>query len=174
MCVYFIQSIDGGLIKIGYSNNPTKRLRELQLGCPIELCILGIVLDADIDKEYEYHKLFDDFRIYGEWFSPAPSFLEFIHENTTELKTERLKFRLPPKTDDYESENPLLILIKRSKITVLRIAEISGISRNTISRLCDVEGMPRKVRLETLDNIAQAVGYRVKLSFEPIGESPNG
>lgn len=70
--------------------------------------------------------------------------------------------------------NKLFILIKMSRIPVTRLAEMVGVSRNTISPLIATDEMPRNVRLSTLDQIAQGLGYRVEVDFVPNEEGQNG
>lgn len=70
--------------------------------------------------------------------------------------------------------NKLFVLIKMSRIPVTRLAEMAGVSRNTISPLIATDEMPRNVRLSTLDQIAQGLGYRVEVDFVPNEEGQNG
>lgn len=68
-------------------------------------------------------------------------------------------------------ENELRILIKgKSTKTITQISGESGISRNRITTLISGEEWPRNVQLSTLDKVVGAVGYRVKVSFEPIND----
>lgn len=73
--VYFIQSIDGGPIKIGYSRNPQARAKGLQGA--MELRVLA-QMSGGYKLEADMHNKFADLRVNGEWFSPAPELLVFI------------------------------------------------------------------------------------------------
>lgn len=64
--------------------------------------------------------------------------------------------------------NPLFLLVKRNKMPAYQLAKKIGMSRNTISRLMAYNEMPRNVELQTLDNLAAALGQRVVVSFEPV------
>jgi len=75
--VYFIQSIDGGPVKIGSSNNPTKRLEELKIGSPVPLRIIGEIA-GDEKREKQLHEKFKDCRLHGEWFSLNEVFKAFL------------------------------------------------------------------------------------------------
>lgn len=79
--VYFIQAREGGLIKIGRSDDPARRLREFQAGCPVDLVLLfaGRCVDFNID-ETELHNRFAEYRVRGEWFEPAEPILRCIEE----------------------------------------------------------------------------------------------
>ena len=69
--VYFIGQIadDECKIKIGVSNDRTRRLRNLQTGNPDPLKLMGwIVSDDAYALEKELHKVFFSRKVNGEWF----------------------------------------------------------------------------------------------------------
>ena len=49
--VYFIQGRSGGLIKIGWANDVTRRLRQLQIGSPVPLRVLRQVPSGRGDED---------------------------------------------------------------------------------------------------------------------------
>ena len=69
--VYFIQSVYGGLVKIGSAKDVNKRLKILQTGSPVPLVIIKIYKDVDSSFEYELHNQFKQYRKYGEWFDES-------------------------------------------------------------------------------------------------------
>lgn len=73
--VYFILSPQA--VKIGRSNNPKRRLAVLQTSHP-EPLTLAAQRDGGRELEAEYHKRFAEFRLSGEWFSPAPEIIAEI------------------------------------------------------------------------------------------------
>lgn len=77
--VYFVQGVHGGAIKIGYSNNPEQRLRELQTSYPDILRILCLI-PGDEKREKSYHKRFYKYRLNGEWFAPDKQILDVIEK----------------------------------------------------------------------------------------------
>jgi len=77
--VYFIQAYADGLIKIGFSNDPYKRLAILQCGSPVPLRLIATIA-ADISLESALHKKFKHLRQHGEWFYPAIELLEYIEK----------------------------------------------------------------------------------------------
>ena len=84
--VYFIQSVKGkGYIKIGFSNNPKRRLREIQRYSPIELRIIAMIKGGR-EKEAELHRRFSKYRRYGEWFEPSQEILQFIINSTENVE----------------------------------------------------------------------------------------
>ncbi len=74
--LYFIESAFGP-IKIGVSSDPAQRLKGLQTSHPVKLSLLAVVHGAG-PLEGEYHRKFDEHRLEGEWFSPAPDILAEI------------------------------------------------------------------------------------------------
>lgn len=79
--VYFIGA--GDFVKIGWAIDPTKRVKELQTGCPHELTILATLHGTQVE-EFELHRRFAAYRVRhnGEWFHATPELLSFISEIT--------------------------------------------------------------------------------------------
>lgn len=75
--VYFIQSEIGGPIKIGYSNDPNRRLNEIQNMSPFRLQILGTI-PGNMELEASFHQKFASDRLWGEWFEPSVPLLKII------------------------------------------------------------------------------------------------
>lgn len=75
--IYFIQQGDDGPIKIGRTENLPQRMRELQVGNPELLRLLGV-----IPEEAELQALFGNLRVRGEWFKPESQILDFIQAYT--------------------------------------------------------------------------------------------
>ena len=66
--IYFIKSANG-LVKIGKSNNPSKRLETLQVGSPVKLKLIKTI-QGGIYMETLLHNYFRSCRCHGEWFDP--------------------------------------------------------------------------------------------------------
>src|ERR1035437_867952 len=79
MGTYFIEAINTGTIKIGKSDNVTKRLSALQMSSFTPLKVLGFFPDGVI-SEYEAHKKFSHLRIRGEWFKAEKELRNYIRE----------------------------------------------------------------------------------------------
>lgn len=67
--VYFIESVGSDAVKIGKADDPILRMRDLQIGNPNELRLLGAIV-GDLGRENELHRLgrLERRRIRGEWF----------------------------------------------------------------------------------------------------------
>ena len=74
--VYFIGA-DVGLIKIGQTSAPLCRLSAFNLGSPIELRFLALIVGG-AKEERKYQARFADLRVRGEWFERSPEILRFI------------------------------------------------------------------------------------------------
>lgn len=66
---YFIGSMDAGYVKIGFSNNPGKRLSSIQTGAPFPVYVLA-TMPGNRDTETILHDRFSYLltRDNGEWF----------------------------------------------------------------------------------------------------------
>lgn len=73
---YFIAA-DNGLIKIGSSESPLARVRQLQTGSPCRLRLITAV-PAGLASESELHDRFAAHRSHGEWFHPHLDLVAFI------------------------------------------------------------------------------------------------
>lgn len=65
--LYFIQTSNMGMIKIGRSIDPLKRLKQLQTGNPHILKLIHVFYNQG-DKENYLHFHLKEFRLKGEWF----------------------------------------------------------------------------------------------------------
>lgn len=79
--VYFAQGQDGGPIKIGYSRETERRLRELQRGSPVPLRMLRVVPGSRA-LEIALHAHFSSDRLHGEWFAPTSELLRILRLGT--------------------------------------------------------------------------------------------
>lgn len=91
--IYLIVTKDDKLCKIGKAVSPTKRLKQLQTGCPYELYIKETV-EGDVTLESYFHKKYKIYKTHGEWFnyseniSLKSNYLEICYEN--ELKINKI------------------------------------------------------------------------------------
>jgi hypothetical protein len=73
--VYFIQSVIGGPIKIGYAKNPLEKMNQFNLASPFRLRFLAVI-DGTMDSERDLHENFKQLR--SEWFEADSHLLFFI------------------------------------------------------------------------------------------------
>ena len=65
--LYFIQAHKTGMIKIGRSKDPNKRLKSLQTGSGDKLKLIA-VFEGQGHREFELHDRLASYRKQGEWF----------------------------------------------------------------------------------------------------------
>ena len=82
--VYFIQGESGGDIKIGYSENVDHRIKELQIGYPDKLVLLGKI-NGSYEIESKIHDELKKYQVYGEWFKPCKQVIDTIKKYMDEL-----------------------------------------------------------------------------------------
>jgi uncharacterized membrane protein YccC len=75
--IYAIRRGQCGPIKIGMSNEPQTRLRNLQTAVAEQLHLLAVI-DGDEQVERDLHRRFEKYRLHGEWFSPNPEVLSWV------------------------------------------------------------------------------------------------
>lgn len=75
--VYFIEAPEVGAVKIGYSEEPLRRLTELQPHSPVLLRLVFAVKGTYAD-ERSLHERFAGWRIRGEWYSTTSRDLRMI------------------------------------------------------------------------------------------------
>jgi len=75
--IYLITNREKGICKIGFSNNPEKRLLQLQTGNPYKLT-LECTIDGSIDLERELHEQFKSLSLVGEWFNFTKEIKEYF------------------------------------------------------------------------------------------------
>jgi hypothetical protein len=74
--VYFIQCRLTNLVKIGFSQDPEKRLAKIQSDSPGEMSLMGVV-DGDMSVEAALHERFAKHRARGEWFHGADEIIAY-------------------------------------------------------------------------------------------------
>jgi Meiotically up-regulated gene 113 len=77
--IYFLKN--GDAVKIGYTENYSQRLQQLQTGSPHQLEFLG-TMEGSIEDETALHARFNGIRIRGEWFRLNRALMRFIVLNT--------------------------------------------------------------------------------------------
>ena len=75
--VYAIGDVKG-LVKIGKSKKPQKRLRELQVGSPVKLFILSFRKETELFTEKRVHNLVAFTRAHGEWFAVSHKLIDVL------------------------------------------------------------------------------------------------
>lgn len=102
--VYFLRAGLEGAIKIGWTEADIfDRIAQLQIACPDELIILGVIARLELSGERKLHRQFTHLRIRpnGEWFRPEPDLLEYIAKHAKPVLA-HLASQVPDKPDASE------------------------------------------------------------------------
>ena len=78
--IYAIINRHDNVVKIGFSNDPQKRLSQLQTGTVHQLEIL-MTFAADSAVEKEIHDKLSKYRKSGEWFENTPEVFSVFHNH---------------------------------------------------------------------------------------------
>lgn len=96
---YLILDTGSNLLKIGRSQNPNSRIKNMQIGCGSTLKLIH-VFNADIEQILHYR--FEKNRKHGEWFDVSASDVLYIARTDDFIKSE-IKRQNPP-----EKNNPVI------------------------------------------------------------------
>lgn len=117
--VYFIQSVNGGPIKIGHASNLLARLKHIQVSNPEQLCIVAVCAGGRA-LERELHAKFSDSHIRGEWFHPTPDILAEIDAHRLTTPDPLPRRPKPPVKPETPGPDPFLEEVRRDGDAWLR------------------------------------------------------
>jgi hypothetical protein len=111
--VYFAHHPGKGLIKIGYSKDPRRRIFDLRAKHKERIELIAVMPGSRIIERFLHHK-FHKLRMEGEWFSPSPELLKIADKASqfTMDKSIPSKIMIPITPDAYRI---LAALAKREK-----------------------------------------------------------
>jgi hypothetical protein len=144
--VYVITCRDLGVAKIGYSNDPLRRVQFLKTGSPAPVK-LEAVIPADERNERELHKAFADNHSHGEWFRICAGIEELITKFATGVR------RRKPFPD-----SPLSRYLAERGITAQAFAAEINTTAGSMSRSLNGHQQPR---LELMRAIVRATNGAV-------------
>lgn len=145
--IYFIES--QGMVKIGVSSNPKRRLAMIATGCPGG-CVMLATAEGGPEEETRLHELFSHLRRRGEWFIFTDEISKYIAENATPWVEER----------SSKIDHPLAAFLNKTGQTITNFAERIGMSRMQLYRIMAGES----TRTNTLRKISEATGGAVPMS----------
>jgi hypothetical protein len=73
----YVAQAENGLIKIGISADPHKRLHTISLYSPLQVRLIA-VFDGDRATESDLHSSFQPHRRHNEWFAPEGAVAAFV------------------------------------------------------------------------------------------------
>jgi DNA-binding XRE family transcriptional regulator len=157
--IYFVRSIDA--IKIGYSEDPKKRIAELQVGASEQLeCLL--VIDGNKDDERNLHERFGELstKSTGEWFHIKQPIFDFIHDNA---KNDR-RYEFDLLALDFAGNEQLKRLRKQHNLTLKKMGILLGITSASVND-GEIREFDGTITINRLKRVAKSLGYRLEYRF---------
>ncbi len=105
--IYLIGSVEQMAVKIGKSDNPVKRLNELQTGNPHKLFLYGVIENVNVELENKLHRIMKPLQMEGEWFKLTDKLIQFMVSKTDHISYD---YKVTHKT---KSEDPLDLAIDK-------------------------------------------------------------
>jgi DNA-binding XRE family transcriptional regulator len=155
--IYFIEQ--DGMVKIGFTKNPSKRLSALQSSNPNEL-IVRLVIDGTLEDETKYHMQFKDRHIRGEWFLLDEDMLKFIEKN--EKQDLRYELGLIYNTEDIKIETARIRNV--FNLNLREMGEILGITPQSVNEI-ELRERAGSLTLNALRKYGKVLGYRLVYKF---------
>lgn len=130
--VYFMQGVEGGPVKIGTSNDPARRLRQVMDWVPFDLRILAAAPGGFLTEAYLHHK-FHAARLRREWFAPTESLMAFVDEVAGAGRIPGWDMELDGAFPHAKARSRTKELLSQTGKTVADLAAHLGLSVTTLS-----------------------------------------
>ena len=150
--IYFIKLND--FVKIGFSDDVSKRVAQLQTSSPYNLDVLCII-EGDYDKEKELHELFKQYSARGEWFYLSEEILEYIKS------CKDLKWSLGFEKQEDVVLNPLKKLRLSLNMSMEEAAQKIGVTKQSY-QASELRCLQGKITIGTLAKYAKAFGANLE------------
>lgn len=160
--VYFLTTEKQESIKIGFSNDPYKRLATLQTSHPDKLYYLRI-LEGDISIEKNLHNKFKHLRINGEWFLYDQEILDYITNTEDQCLIYKLGLSIPL---DLNCDSLINYHRKINNFTLQDIANKLSISAQSVKD-AETRELLGTITLDTLKKFANILNCKLVYSFIP-------
>src|SRR5262249_13958519 len=85
---YVIHAKSSSLFKLGISNDPNARLRDLQVGSPVPLKLIAATVVKSMEDERYAHQILAQWHSHGEWFDlglATGSFMQRIQKASRDI-----------------------------------------------------------------------------------------
>ena len=110
--IYLIHDPRAKAYKIGYSNNPTARLSQLQTGSARSTLKLLYTFAAESSLEAEIHEALYDHKLQGEWFEECEAVLRLFLEymvNSNQLDNLPFNYRVVYFKNTLKTRTPTIL-----------------------------------------------------------------
>ena len=155
--IYFIGNVEKGEVKIGRSNNPQKRLAELQTANSQNLVLYGVIDNVTPELENTLHKILSSIRLKGEWFKLTDKLIQFMVSRTDEISAD-YKIINNSKTRSDPLDEAIDNVVKKGKwMSEQYLIEVIGKYLEFIGKSSnfDVEKLRRKLKQKEIFRIKE-------------------
>lgn len=146
--VYIVES-SNGLFKIGYTNDPARRLSMLRTSTADQLTMLGTI-PATPDNEAELHEILEPWNVAREWFKPCRA-IAYLIEHSTPFQSKRR----------YGTDHPLAEARLAAKLTQQELADLVKLTRFSILRIENGQTRPPLRLISKLIDVFKARGIEL-------------
>jgi hypothetical protein len=146
-------------IKIGFTDDPPKRISSIQVSSPFPLEVM-LIIDGNYEKERELHSIFKEFRTSGEWFDLAEPITNFIDQN---LRYDR-RYEFGFIKDDFMGNEQILRLRLKHNLTLRELGEKLNITGQSVKEIQDRE-RTGGLTINVFKNVAESLGYVFEYRF---------
>lgn len=157
--IYFLKA--NNRVKIGYANDPSKRIPTIQTSSPYDLEVL-LIVDGNYDKERELHVKFQEYRESGEWFDLSEPIKHFITVNSQADRRYEFGFV----NEDFAGNEQIFTLRKRHKLSMEALGIKLNMTKQGVYKIQQSENAGG-ISINSLKNIADALGYTFEYRFVP-------
>ncbi len=155
--VYFIKANDK--LKIGYANDPTKRIINMQVTNPYKLEVL-LIIDGAYDLEKDLHKRFRESRLIGEWFELTDEIKEYIADNHSNDR----KYEFGFDNHEYDSNQKIKRIRKRYNMSLQTLADLTNMTKQSVKELEKREELGT-ITIKSIKKLCNALGYEFEYRF---------
>lgn len=147
-------------VKIGFTEDPVRRLNTLQTTLPMDLNVLLVIMGGR-KLEKALHYKFRDLRVRGEWFIFNDEILDYIDSKSEEDLRYKYGFTDP--------ETNILMPIRQHRLncglTLENLGAILGITRQGAQKL-EQSANRGGITLNSMHKIAEVTGYKFEFRFK--------
>lgn len=157
--VYFVSN--SRYVKIGYTENPLRRLSEIQVSNPEKLEVL-LLIEGDIEYEQQLHSDFNKWHKKGEWFYICEEISGFIKDNLQDDL--RPYYGMSNLGVDY-SKMKLKKMRKENDKSLRNVGELMGITSQSVKE-AETREFEGGTSLRIMEKYGEALGYDFYYGFK--------
>lgn len=153
MPVYVIRVGENGPVKIGWSRQPLRRLKNMQTASVEPMRLLGTA-DGELKTEKELHRQYKHLQLRGEWFTFCPTMMDKItapvSRRRRDISMERKEAPRFPTADEVAEE------ARDAGLSIPALCAAADVAPSTFYRWRDGSEISVRVLKQFLDAICVA------------------